>query len=72
MKASDWIKVEDRLPEVVEQVLIAIHDEQGKRHCVIGYLAMYNGEYSWEDCYGCNWSLDSVDYWMPIVLPKED
>lgn len=72
MKAEDWIKVEDRLPEVVEYVLISLHDEQGKRHCVIGCLAMYDGEYSWEDCYGCNWSLDSVDYWMPIVTPKED
>ena len=63
MKASEWIKVVDRLPE--ERKLVLVYYEAG----IIG-LAY---------CYGVDkWVSDddeemvTPDYWMPIVEPKEE
>ena len=69
---AQWIKVEDRLPEVDEYVLCAT--KRGK------YIV--NSMYIPKDCYGKvlgskEWRgsssvKDSITHWMPIVPPKED
>ena len=63
MKAEDWIKVEDRLPE------------EGK--LVLAYYKAGIVEMSY--CYGIdNWindedlEISTPDYWQEIVPPKED
>ena len=71
MKASDWIKVEDRLPEVNKYVLCVT--KKGK------YIV--NSMYVPKDCYGnilgteewkgSSGTKDSITHWMPIVPPKE-
>lgn len=72
MKAEDWIKVEDRLPEVDEYVLCAT--KKGNY--------MINSMYIPKDCKGKvlgpkEWRgssnvRDSITHWMPIVLPNKD
>lgn len=76
MKAEDWIKVEDRLPEVDKDVLLAfiLHGEATEHFVTIGYLERelvkglptltWNTEYEDKDMI--------ITHWMPIVLPKED
>lgn len=64
MKASDWIKVANRLPE--DRKLVLVYYEAG----IIG-LAYWCGEER-------GWISDDVqematpDYWMPIVEPKKE
>ena len=72
MKASEWIKVEDRLPEVNEYVLCAT--KRGK------YIV--NSMEIPKDCYGKilgvkEWRgsssvKDSITHWQEIIPPKED
>ena len=69
---AQWIKVEDRLPEIDEYVLCATK----------GGKYMINSMYIPKDCYGKVLGIkewrgsssvkDSITYWMPIVPPKED
>lgn len=60
MKASDWIKVEDRLPEEGKWVLIYY-----KAGVVgIGYLGFY-GWISDNDE-----EIAAPDYWQEIIIPK--
>ena len=61
MKAEDWIKVEDGLPNYEEDVLVY--------HWLEGVIrAYYDKEEGWMSSeYGL---LDDVTHWMPLVLPK--
>ena len=75
MKATDWIKVEDRLPEYGEDVLVAgyfkgigemetwfSHRSKNKNKVILkdkNDFAIYD-----EMCI--------ITHWMPIVLPGED
>lgn len=71
MKAKDWIKVTDRLPEKDEYVLCAT--KNGKY--------VLNSMYEPKDCYGKvlgskEWRgntniKESITHWMPITPPKE-
>ena len=75
MKAEDWIKVTDRLPEVNIDVLLAFkrHGEE-EYFSTVGYLGTaqvkglkvhtWNPEYDDDDMI--------ITHWMPIELPKED
>jgi hypothetical protein len=71
MRQEDWIKVEDRLPEVVdgwdfsEMVLVAW----------LGGTAASVAEYNHQTQRWLNRDdkiVVGVTHWMPIVLPKKD
>lgn len=72
MKTSDWISVEDRLPEVDEMVLVCTTNNK------CGISSMYIPK----DCYGKvlgekEWRgsgamRTSITHWQEIVLPKKE
>ena len=64
MKAEDWIKVEDRLPEVYQDVLMCHPTD----YCHPVYAGYYNGKEFREN----EGSIIKPTHWMPIVLPKEE
>ena len=71
MKAEDWIKVTDRLPEFNTEVLVA----QFTLNCGWWYevASVCKNDFNklrWYNQDG--WDLDYVTHWMPIVPPKED
>ena len=74
MKASDWISVKDRLPELDEYVFIVIemkydHDNQMKRVVDIGWrnqdddFDMINDWYEGQQHF-------KVTHWQKVVFPK--
>lgn len=65
MKAEDWIKVGDRLPEVDLDVLIN-YDLDG----II--RAYYDKEEGWMSSELGLLDEEYVTHWMPIVYPKKD
>lgn len=72
LQKRDWIKVEDRLPEVGEYVLCAT--KGGKYMITSMYIpkdckGKVLGPKEWR---GSSSVRDSITYWMPIVPPKED
>jgi hypothetical protein len=66
MKAEDWIKVTDRLPEYATLVLVAWRNPD-----IVGMGYCY-GEDDWRSDDGEYSEMATPHYWMPIVLPKED
>lgn len=77
MKSTDWIKVEDRLPEVGQMVLVA--SRQYQKWMQPAYVLTYAGkEVICDDITIDRW-LDHngrragyPTHWMPIILPEED
>lgn len=80
MKAEDWIKVEDRLPEVGQLVLCASHQYQS--WMMPAYVLRYSGkenisEEKDEEIWINRWidereqDTGYITHWMPLVLPKE-
>lgn len=68
MKAEDWIKVEDRLPENSDLVLITYRDVRWDEIDNFYYVACYiaeNGQWVGDGLY------DDPTHWMPIVPPKD-
>ena len=66
LQKRDWIKVEDRLPEVATLVLVAWRnpDIVGMGYCYgVDDWRSDDEEYS---------QMATPHYWMPIVLPTED
>lgn len=74
MKAEDWIKVDDRLPEKpLTPALVFLKDG---RYCIAWWFITDRG-CKWvdyfdaiEEEYTQLWG--NVTHWMPIVLPKEE
>ena len=64
MKAEDWIRVTDRLPEGECAVVLVYDDRQGI------LMADYDEGYGFSSCE--HGFLEYVTHWMPIVLPKID
>lgn len=62
-KQSEWISVEDRLPEK-EQIVL----------CCLGLVMnvyTYKGDNTWEDSYGY-WQKDEpITHWMPLPEPPK-
>lgn len=68
MKAEDWIKVEDRLPENDGDILIYQHKPIYEEwELSIAFYDERLGEFWTNDGYKAH-----PTHWMPIVLPKED
>ena len=77
MKAEDWIKVTDRLPEVSKKphnhglsdyVLVAIYMCSSESYrCVIDCYDNETGLWVASDQYAGEYA-----YWMPIELPREE
>lgn len=72
MEASDWISVNDRLPEV--DTIVLIHTTNNK----CGISSMYIpkdchgnvlGEKKW---HGCGAMKNAITHWQPIVFPKKE
>ena len=81
MKAEDWIKVEDRQPECTfgdgetmhysRSVLVAMRWINGCSSYWVIRIARYDKILDqWLDHNEVPY--EGVEYWMPIVLPKED
>lgn len=75
MRQEDWIKVEDRLPEVGQTVLVASYQYQ--KWMPSAYVLTYAGKEKiyedveidkWLDHYGQK--VGYPTHWMPIELPK--
>lgn len=65
MKAGDWIRVEDKLPKIGQQVLICHEDGTT-------YLAeLTNNDEVWIGD-GFLIPTKNAPYWMPIVKPSKD
>ena len=65
MKAEDWIKVEDRLPEENVAVLLL----SNKRAVAVGILD--DGNWLINNASHV-FRLSTFNYWMPIVLPLNE
>ena len=68
MKASDWIKVEDRLPEYNTQCLVKTN--YGSYSVAIYIASVNKNKGCFKDEFG--WLYCGVTHWMLIVPPKED
>lgn len=62
MKAEDWIKVEDRLPETEDTVIVIVEATKGYPYVT---TASYFPVHS--KC----WSKGFVTHWMPIIMPNK-
>lgn len=62
MKAEDWIKAEDRKPQI-DSVVLAYDERQGV------LVADYDDVYGFYSCE--HGMLDYVTHWMPLELPKK-
>ena len=73
MKAQDWIKVEDRLPEYEEDVLVAGYFN-GVGDMETWFSHRSKNEFVLRDKNDfCIYdSKCRITHWMTIVLPKED
>lgn len=65
MKAEDWIKVTDRLPNIGQQVLVCHEDGTIYLAELTNNYAVWSGDYFLIPT-------KNTTHWMPIVLPKED
>ena len=62
MRAEDWIKVEDRLPNIGKWVMV---------YYKVGIFGIgYLGVYGWVS--DNDEEMTTPNYWMPIVPPKEN
>jgi hypothetical protein len=74
MKASDWISIEDELPELGEYVFIAIemkydHDAQMERVVDIGWINNDGGFDMINDWHEGQQHF-MITHWQKIVFPK--
>lgn len=68
MKASDWISVEDRLPEIGKRVMVCQSFNDGSTFTRMATRVKINQTDRWYDDDG--FEIEYVTHWQPIVLPK--
>lgn len=68
-KQSEWISVEDRLPDKGQEVLAYRGDYNGDMMNTYTYL----GRKNWEDDYGYRGSTEheGITHWMPLPVPPK-
>ena len=72
MKASDWIKVEDRLPEIGENVLVASKTKQcGDVGFRMGRRVKWRFVTTDKNDFALVVGEEMVTHWQEIVPPKE-
>jgi hypothetical protein len=76
MKASDWISVKDRLPNLGEYVFVAIEmkydfEEQLEIVVDIGWLNE-EGDFDTINDWNEGQQHFQVTHWQPIVLPRKE
>lgn len=66
---SKWIPVEERLPEIEEDVLCSRGNHIGRLMDVYTYM----GDDKWEDTYGYSvrTEYEGITHWMPLPEPPE-
>ena len=73
LQKRDWIKVEDRLPEMGEEVFVTYKSSRcediGFR---TGHRDIWGFSNTDENYFILNIGEEKVTHWMPIVPPKED
>lgn len=75
MKASDWIRVIDRLPKIDERVLVC---RQFADKTLFTCIATYTGKERIKDVLHYWWytddgfDIDGITHWQKIVFPKID
>jgi hypothetical protein len=72
MKASDWISVEDRLPQVDEYVLICTSNNKVAISTMYIPKDMYGNVLGSKEWKGSGTMTRSITHWQPIVLPKKE
>ena len=73
MKAEDWIKVTDRLPEFGEVVFVAYKTKEcGDTGFRIGIRSMWRFDITDKNNFVLYIGEAEVTHWMPIVPPEED
>ncbi len=66
-----WISVEDRLPEINEEILIVIRSKYGRPYKI--RVGIYSGNDEWEDDAEryCPGTMGVITHWMPLPeVPK--
>ena len=69
MKAEDWIKVEDRLPEDGQMCLIIT---RGTQECYVARWEQRIRIFMVSETNFIGFYKPALTHWMPIVLPKEE
>lgn len=75
LKSTQWIAVEDRLPEAFVDVLIYASNiigdtyECGERYCAIDKFCIWKDGY--ESCFRTDRFFGKVTHWMPLPSPPE-
>lgn len=79
MKASDWISVKDKLPELYcdmgfikfsREVLLCLYNNEVLT-AILVYSKNDNITY-WCASRGGSYALEEATHWQPIVLPKKE
>ena len=68
MKASDWISIEDRLPQTADNVFVC-RESGGERMTSLAAYVKFEEYARWYDQQG--FVIYDVTHWQPIVLPKK-
>lgn len=72
---SDWINVQDKLPENGQIVLCAGHEWNDKKKPFFMVVSMYRNGFTHYEDHRDDWSSDTSSYfthWMPLPEPPKE
>ena len=70
MKASDWISIKDRLPQIGERVMVCQSFNDGSTFARMATRVKINKNDRWYDDDG--FGINEITHWQPIVSPKKE